>query len=131
MKTHSVSPRFSLGEVQSVLAPAPEPNQAVVAYRAPLGKVGVAVLEGGQVARVSERISAGSVTSARVVLGHVATIPWRATKAEEALVGQPLGAASAAAAGKAAVEGAEPMTNNGYKVDLVTALVTRVVASLA
>jgi xanthine dehydrogenase YagS FAD-binding subunit len=73
----------------------------------------------------------GSVTSARVVLGHVATIPWRATKAEEALVGQPLGTASAAAAGKAAVDGAEPMTQNGYKVDLVTALVTRVVASLA
>ena len=32
---------------------------------------------------------------------------------------------------KAAIEGAEPMTDNGYKVDLVTTLVRRTVASLA
>ena len=36
-----------------------------------------------------------------------------------------------AAAGKAAVEGAQPMSDNGYKVDLVTTLVRRTVASLA
>ncbi len=82
-------------------------------------------------AAVAVEEDGGSVKSARIVLGQVATIPWRATKAEEALVGQPLGAASAEAAGKAAVDGAEPMTDNGYKVDLVTALVRRVVASLA
>jgi hypothetical protein len=29
------------------------------------------------------------------------------------------------------VEGAEPMSDNGYKVDLVTTLVRRTVASLA
>ena len=51
--------------------------------------------------------------------------------AEKALVGKPVGAASAEAAGKAAVEGAEPMSDNGYKVDLVTTLVRRTVASLA
>jgi xanthine dehydrogenase YagS FAD-binding subunit len=82
-------------------------------------------------AAVAIEADGGTVKSARIVLGQVATIPWRATKAEEALVGQPLGAASAEAAGKAAVDGAEPMTHNGYKVDLVTALVRRVVASLA
>lgn len=82
-------------------------------------------------AAVAVEAEGGSVKSARIVLGQVATIPWRATKAEEALVGQPLGEASAQAAGQAAVDGAEPMTNNGYKVDLVTALVRRVVASLA
>jgi len=71
------------------------------------------------------------VTEARVVLGHVATIPWLSLPAHEALVGQPLGPESARAAGQAAVEGAEPMTHNAYKVDLVTALVRRVVASLA
>jgi len=82
-------------------------------------------------AAVAVEAEGGSVKSARIVLGQVATIPWRATKAEEALVGQSLGEASAEAAGQAAVDGAEPMTNNGYKVDLVTALVRRVVASLA
>jgi xanthine dehydrogenase YagS FAD-binding subunit len=82
-------------------------------------------------AAVVTRTEGNAVTDARVVLGQVATIPWRAEKAEQALVGQPLGGASAEAAGKAAVDGAEPMTENGYKVDLVTALVRRVVASLA
>jgi xanthine dehydrogenase YagS FAD-binding subunit len=75
--------------------------------------------------------SGGSVKSARIVLGAVAPIPWRSTKAEEALVGKPLGAHSAEAAAEAAIEGAEPMTDNGYKVDLVKTLVRRVVASLA
>jgi xanthine dehydrogenase YagS FAD-binding subunit len=80
---------------------------------------------------IALKIEGGVVKDARVVLGQVATIPWRATAAEKALVGKPLGAASAEAAGKAAVEGAEPMSDNGYKVDLVTTLVRRTVASLA
>jgi xanthine dehydrogenase YagS FAD-binding subunit len=82
-------------------------------------------------AAVAVEEEGGSVKSARVVLGQVATIPWRSTRAEEALVGQPLGGASAEAAGQAAADGAEPMTHNAYKIDLVTALVRRVVASLA
>ncbi len=82
-------------------------------------------------AAVAVRAEGGVVRDARVVLGQVATIPWRSTAAEKALLGKPLGAASAEAAGKAAVEGASPMSDNGYKVDLVTALVRRTVASLA
>jgi xanthine dehydrogenase YagS FAD-binding subunit len=73
----------------------------------------------------------GGVKSARIVLGAVATIPWRSKKAEEALLGKPLGAASAEAAAAAAIEGAEPMTHNGYKVDLVKTVLRRVVTSLA
>jgi xanthine dehydrogenase YagS FAD-binding subunit len=82
-------------------------------------------------AAVALKVEGGVVRDARVVLGQVATIPWRSAAAEKALVGKPVGAASAEAAGKAAVEGAEPMSDNGYKVDLVTALVRRTVASLA
>jgi xanthine dehydrogenase YagS FAD-binding subunit len=74
---------------------------------------------------------AGTIGEARVVLGQVATIPWRSMAAEKALVGKRVDAAAAEAAGKAAVEGASPMTQNGYKVELVTTLVRRVVASLA
>ena len=44
--------------------------------------------------------------------------PVALESAEKALVGKPVNAASAEAAGKAAVEGAQPMTDNGYKVDL-------------
>lgn len=82
-------------------------------------------------AAIALKVEGGVVRDARVVLGQVATIPWRSAAAEKALVGKPAGAASAEAAGKAAVEGAEPMTDNGYKVDLVATLVRRTVASLA
>jgi xanthine dehydrogenase YagS FAD-binding subunit len=82
-------------------------------------------------AAIAIKPEGGVVRDARVVLGQVATIPWRSPAAEKALVGRPLGAASAEAAGKAAVEGAEPMSHNGYKVDLVSTLVRRMVASLA
>src|SRR5512134_731717 len=82
-------------------------------------------------AAIALRTEGGVVRDARVVLGQVATIPWRSAAAEKALVGKPVGVSSAEAAGKAAVEGAEPMSDNGYKVDLVTTLVRRTVASLA
>ncbi len=82
-------------------------------------------------AAVALRAEAGTVRDARVVLGHVATIPWRSEPAEKALVGARLDAAAAEAAGRAAVTGAEPMSQNGYKVDLVTTLVRRIVTSLA
>ena len=75
--------------------------------------------------------SGGVVREARVVLGQVATIPWRSAAAEQALVGNAVNAASAEAAGRAAVEGAQPMSDNGYKLDLVATLVRRTVASLA
>jgi xanthine dehydrogenase YagS FAD-binding subunit len=82
-------------------------------------------------AAIALKVSGGVVRDARVVLGQVATIPWRSAAAEKALVGKAVGAASAEAAGKAAVEGAQPMSDNGYKVDLVATLVRRTVASLA
>jgi xanthine dehydrogenase YagS FAD-binding subunit len=77
------------------------------------------------------RLDSGLVREARIVLGQVATVPWRSASAEKALVGKRLDAATAEAAGLAAVQGAEPMTNNGYKVDLVTTLVRRILVSLA
>lgn len=70
-------------------------------------------------------ISAGRVRSARIVLGGVAPIPWRATAAEARLVGQPLDQSTAGRAAAAATEGAHPLAMNGYKVDLVRALVKR------
>jgi len=81
-------------------------------------------------AAVALKAEGGVVRDARVVLGQVAPIPWRAAAAEKALVGKPIDATSAEAAGKAAVDGAQPMTDNGYKVDLVTTLVRRIIVSL-
>jgi xanthine dehydrogenase YagS FAD-binding subunit len=82
-------------------------------------------------AAVALRSETGVVRDARVVLGHVATVPWRSAPAEKALLGARLDHDAAQAAGRAAVTGAEPMSQNGYKVDLVTTLVRRIVASLA
>jgi xanthine dehydrogenase YagS FAD-binding subunit len=82
-------------------------------------------------AAVGLKVEGGVVRDARVVLGQVATIPWRSAPAEKALVGKRVDAAAAEAAGKAAAEGAVPMSQNGYKVELVTTLVRRIVASLA
>jgi xanthine dehydrogenase YagS FAD-binding subunit len=59
------------------------------------------------------------VSAARIVLGGVAPYPWRVEAAEKLLVGKRPDRALAAAAGKAATEGASPMRDNGYKVDMV------------
>lgn len=65
------------------------------------------------------------VASARVVLGHVAPTPWRATAAEKALAGKGLSAAVIEKAAEAAVAGATPLSRNAYKVQLARAAVRR------
>jgi xanthine dehydrogenase YagS FAD-binding subunit len=67
--------------------------------------------------------SEGRVDRARVVLSGVAPIPWRVREAEAALLGKRLRATTAASAGALAARGAEPLEQNGYKVDLVRGLV--------
>ena len=73
----------------------------------------------------------GVVQEARIVLGGVAPIPYRALKAEAAIKGKPLDEASCAAAGLAAVDGARPLAKNAYKVPLTQAVVTRALLSMA
>jgi xanthine dehydrogenase YagS FAD-binding subunit len=77
------------------------------------------------------RLEGGVVSKARIVLGGVAPIPWRAAEAEAALVGKALDEASWKAAGEAAVHGAEPLSQNAYKVPLVKGIVFRALQSLA
>jgi xanthine dehydrogenase YagS FAD-binding subunit len=69
------------------------------------------------------RMSGGRVEEARVVLGGVAPKPWRSPAAEAALAGKQLDTATAQAAAEAAVAGAEPLEQNGYKVLLVKGVV--------
>ncbi len=73
----------------------------------------------------------GVVQDARIVLGGVAPLPYRALKAEAAIKGKPLDEASCAAAGLAAVDGARPLAKNAYKVPLTQAVVKRALLSLA
>ncbi|GAC1468398.1 MAG: xanthine dehydrogenase family protein subunit M [Isosphaeraceae bacterium] len=65
------------------------------------------------------------VSKARVVIHGVAPIPWRSESAEKAITGQSVTVESAGAAGKAAVEGAKPLSMNGYKVTLTKTVVKR------
>jgi xanthine dehydrogenase YagS FAD-binding subunit len=76
-------------------------------------------------AAVALTMKGDTVAQARIVLGHVAPIPWEAPAAEKALAGKTVTAASAEAAGKAAVEGAQPLSQNAYKVQLVKVSVKR------
>ena len=82
-------------------------------------------------AAVALKVEGNVVREARVVLGAVAPVPWRSAKAEQALVGKPLEEATAAAAARAAVFGATPLSDNGYKVGLVQTLVRRALVSIA
>jgi xanthine dehydrogenase YagS FAD-binding subunit len=69
--------------------------------------------------------SGGVVRDARVVMGGVAPIPWRAPKAEEFLRGKKLDEAAAQKAGEIALEGARPLKDNVYKVKMAQDLIQR------
>ncbi|HUX07480.1 MAG TPA: xanthine dehydrogenase family protein subunit M [Acidobacteriota bacterium] len=73
----------------------------------------------------------GTVKQARIFLGGVAPVPWRAEAAEAALKGKKLDKATILAAAEAAVQGARPLEANAYKVDLVKGTLTEQLASLA
>ncbi len=75
-------------------------------------------------------VSAGRVDRARVALSGVAPLPWRAVGAEKAPVGGRLDAEAASRAAAASVIGAEPLAQNGYKVDLVRGLVEEALLAL-
>lgn len=82
-------------------------------------------------ASVAFRMKGSSVTSARIVLGHVAPVPWRAASAEATMTGKSLTPAAAEEAAKAAAEGANPLSGNAYKVQLVRTAVKRAVLEAA
>ena len=56
------------------------------------------------------------VADSRIVFGGIAPYPFRATKAEAALKGKGVKDTTAAVC-RAATDGVQPMSNNGYKVD--------------
>jgi len=77
------------------------------------------------------RVEGGIVHEARIILGAVAAVPLRSAAAEQALLGRRLDDATAEAAANAAVTGAQPLSENGYKVELLKILLRRTLRSLA
>ena len=69
--------------------------------------------------------SEGVVKDARVVLGGVAPTPWRAPKAEQFLRGKKIDENAAQKAGEIALEGAKPLKDNVYKVNMAKSLIRR------
>jgi xanthine dehydrogenase YagS FAD-binding subunit len=59
-----------------------------------------------------------TVRDARIALGGVATRPWRASDAERSLVGKPLTAETARAAGEVAFRNARPGRDNRFRIEL-------------
>jgi xanthine dehydrogenase YagS FAD-binding subunit len=60
----------------------------------------------------------GRIREARIALGGVATVPWRAREAEAQLRGRPLDTQSATAAAEAAFAQAKPRAHNAFKIEL-------------
>jgi len=58
------------------------------------------------------------IRDARIALGGVATKPWRAREAENALIGQPASASSFEKAAELALRGARSYGQNGFKIGL-------------
>ena len=71
------------------------------------------------------------VGSARVVMGAVAPVPWRAQAAEQALAGKTIDERTAAQAAEAALTGARPMSQNAYKVQVAKTVVKRAILQAA
>lgn len=76
-------------------------------------------------------IEGGVITSAALALGGVASKPWRLHAAEAALVGRPADEAAFHAAAALAMEGAEPLPQNEFKVDLGRHAVVRALTRAA
>jgi xanthine dehydrogenase YagS FAD-binding subunit len=66
-----------------------------------------------------------TVKSAKIVLGHVAPIPWVSNEAAEAIIGKELTEANAAAAAAAALAPARSLGKNKYKITVAKAAVKR------
>jgi xanthine dehydrogenase YagS FAD-binding subunit len=71
------------------------------------------------------RLDGGRIAEARVALGGVATVPWRAREAEEVLAGAAPSDETFRRAADAALAGAKPREHNAYKVELAKRAIVR------
>jgi len=117
-----------------------KPNEVLTAILIPNSKAANATYEVRQrqlfdwplaTASVSLDMKGGKVRGATVVMGHVAPQPWRSAEAESALEGKAVSEETAAAAAKAAVAAATPLSQNKHKVTLASVAVKRAILKAA
>jgi xanthine dehydrogenase YagS FAD-binding subunit len=82
-------------------------------------------------ASVALKMSGANVSEAKIVLGHVAPTPWMASQAASFLAGKAINESTAEEAGKLAVAGAQPLSDNAYKVQLARTAVKRALLAAA
>jgi xanthine dehydrogenase YagS FAD-binding subunit len=82
-------------------------------------------------ASVNLVMDGATVKGARVVMGAVAPIPWRAQAAERVLVGKTIAEAVAIEASAAAVAGAKGLSGNTYKIQVARTAVKRAILKAA
>jgi xanthine dehydrogenase YagS FAD-binding subunit len=76
-------------------------------------------------------IRAGIIRAARVAVGGVGTVPWRLPAVEGALIGRPPNTELFRDAAARAADGAKPLSENGFKVELIKRTVERQLATVA
>lgn len=74
-------------------------------------------------AAVGVELDGDTVVDARIALGGVASVPWRAREAEDYLKGSPLDENRAREAGRIALSGANPLEGSAYKIKLGASVV--------
>jgi xanthine dehydrogenase YagS FAD-binding subunit len=123
-REHAIAPNELLTNI--VVQPAPQARSANYEVRQkhsfdwPLATASVVLTMAG-----------ANVKSARIVMGHVAPVPWVSKEAEEALAGKPVSAETAQAAADAAVRNAKGLGNNNYKIQYARVAVKRALLKAA
>jgi xanthine dehydrogenase YagS FAD-binding subunit len=79
------------------------------------------------VAAAALKMSGSRALSARIVMGHVAPVPWRSAEAEQAVAGNAISENTASRAGDAGVKNATPLSQNTHKVQLARVAVKRAI----
>jgi xanthine dehydrogenase YagS FAD-binding subunit len=82
-------------------------------------------------AAVGLDIQGGLVRGARIAVGGVGTVPWRLPAVEGAVTGRPPSAELWRTAAARAADGAKPLSENGFKVELIKRTVERQLATVA
>jgi xanthine dehydrogenase YagS FAD-binding subunit len=77
------------------------------------------------------RVSGGKIDSSRIVVNAVSARPLRVHSAEAAIAGKTHNEETAKMAGELAIQGAEPLAHNEYKIPLMRNLVKRAIAGAA
>jgi xanthine dehydrogenase YagS FAD-binding subunit len=72
-------------------------------------------------------LKSGKVTAARICLNAISVKPYRATKAEEAILNKTIDERTAETAGGAALSEAKPMERNRYMIQIAKVLVKRAI----